>query len=159
MYENNNLEDTMKYYNNELDDINNKINKMNYILKELLARNGGHVEKESKGKIYSGVKQYIKGTLKADQLTKMKSFKKYDALSLENGIVKENTEFNKDKFTINNDTNMYSSLNIVYEPKKHSSKKNLDILKNYSNEESNEKLDNNKIHEVRDIQRRYYTYK
>lgn len=154
IHENNNFEETINYYNNELVELNNKINKMNYILKELLTLNGGFKEKDKKGKIYSGVKQYIKGALNADQLTTMKSFKKYDNSSFGEDIKHIPTEFIKRQAFSKNEINISNSLNTIYEPKKHSSKKNLiyNYLNNSENhfDESNEKS-NNKIHEVRDI--------
>ena len=95
--ENYNLEETFKYYNNEIISLNNKLNKMNCILKDLLSlyNNNNKLTKEKKGKIYSGVKQYIQGILDANQLTTMKNFKKIEDSSLEQNIRRNHTDFNK----------------------------------------------------------------
>ena len=67
-------------YNKELTNINTRLDKMNEILKELLGYHPAskkifmpEIEKKS-SKIYSGVKQYIKGNLNANELTSMKKF-------------------------------------------------------------------------------------
>ena len=95
--ENYNLEETFKYYNNEIISLNNKLNKINCILKDLfsLYNNNNKLTKEKKGKIYSGVKQYIQGILDANQLTTMKNFKKIEDSSLEHNIRRNHTDFNK----------------------------------------------------------------
>ena len=73
----------MELYNilsNEVILVNNKINKIFDILKELVSyhpdvkRNFFELEKKSTKKIISGVRQYIKGNLNADELTTMKKF-------------------------------------------------------------------------------------
>ena len=66
--------------NNEILVINQKINKIFDILKELssyhpeIKRNYPELDKKPGKKIISGVKQYIKGNLNADELTSMKKF-------------------------------------------------------------------------------------
>ena len=52
-YQLNEKEERIKYYNNELLILNNKINKMNSLIKELLSHSGNKIKKEKKGKIYS----------------------------------------------------------------------------------------------------------
>ena len=64
-------------YNEEIIIIKNEINSINNILKELLSFhptiNKVEIEKKS-SKIYSGVKQYIKGNINAHELSSMKKF-------------------------------------------------------------------------------------
>ena len=75
-------EEILNTYNNEIYSIKNRINTINEILKELLSfhpsskisfGNGNEVIKKST-KIVSGVKQYIKGNLNANELSTMKKF-------------------------------------------------------------------------------------
>ena len=75
-------EEIFNTYNNEIYSIKNRINTINEILKELLSfhpsskisfGNGNEVIKKST-KIVSGVKQYIKGNLNANELSTMKKF-------------------------------------------------------------------------------------
>ena len=75
-------EEIFNTYNNEIYSIKNRINTINEVLKELLSfhpsskisfGNGNEVIKKST-KIVSGVKQYIKGNLNANELSTMKKF-------------------------------------------------------------------------------------
>ena len=75
-------EEILNTHNNEIYSIKNRINTINEILKELLSfhpsskisfGNGNEVIKKST-KIVSGVKQYIKGNLNANELSTMKKF-------------------------------------------------------------------------------------
>jgi ribosomal protein L11 len=75
-------EEIFNTYNNEINSIKNRINKINEILKELLSfhpsckinfGNGNETAKKA-SKIVSGVKQYIKGNLNANELSTMKKF-------------------------------------------------------------------------------------
>ena len=57
--------------------IKNEINNINEILKELLLNNPSYKKSANErrsSKIYSGVKQYINGHLKANELSSMKKF-------------------------------------------------------------------------------------
>ena len=92
------LEGSVKYYNNEIISLNNKINKLNSLIKDLL-NNYDKNDKttksnEKKGKIFSGVKQYINGLLDANELSTMKNFKKYDN-SFGQNIKRTTTEISK----------------------------------------------------------------
>ena len=75
-------EEILNTHNNEIYSIKNRINTINEVLKELLSfhpsskisfGNGNEVIKKST-KIVSGVKQYIKGNLNANELSTMKKF-------------------------------------------------------------------------------------
>ena len=73
-------EEIFNEYNKELININTRLDKMNEIIKELLGYHPASkkifmpaIEKKS-SKVYSGVKQYIKGNLNANELTSMKKF-------------------------------------------------------------------------------------
>ena len=75
-------EEIFNTYNNEINSIKNRINKINEILKELLSfhpsckinfGNGNETARKAP-KIVSGVKQYIKGNLNANELSTMKKF-------------------------------------------------------------------------------------
>ena len=72
--------DNYNILSHELLGINNKINKILDILRELVSyhpdvkRNFQEMEKKPTKKIISGVKQYIKGNLNAEELTSMKKF-------------------------------------------------------------------------------------
>ena len=72
--------DFLKVNNNEINYLKNKLNKLNEIIKELVTYHPStqknyinEIEKKS-SKIYSGVKQYIKGNLNANELSSMKNF-------------------------------------------------------------------------------------
>ena len=72
-------EDIFNEYNNEFNLINIKINNMNKIIKELLSYHSSSTinlinEERRPSKVYSGVKQYIKGNLNASELSSMKKF-------------------------------------------------------------------------------------
>lgn len=66
--------------NNEIIYIKNRINKINEVIRELLSyhpkakKNFGHDFEKKSSKIYSGVKQYIKGNINAEELSSMKKF-------------------------------------------------------------------------------------
>ena len=75
-------EEIFNTYNNEINLVKNRIKKINEILKELLSFhpsskfnfiNGNEATKKT-SKIVSGVKQYIKGNLDANELSTMKRF-------------------------------------------------------------------------------------
>ena len=73
-------EEIFNNLNNDIFQMKIKINKMNEIIKELLSYHPatkkafmGDFEKKS-SKIYSGVKQYIKGNLNANELSSMRKF-------------------------------------------------------------------------------------
>ena len=96
--DNNTYKESLKHYNNEIILMNNKINKMNNIIKGILdllfSNNHQNVQKnEKKTKIYSGVKQYIKGMLNANELSTMKNFKKLEDNSFDSNIKRAGTEF------------------------------------------------------------------
>ena len=65
---------------NEISSIKHKINKINEIIKELLSYHPASKKKfmqefeKKSSKVYSGVKQYIKGNLNANELSSMKKF-------------------------------------------------------------------------------------
>ena len=122
----NKLEEIFNYYNNEINEINNKINKLNYIMKELLSLKNIKI-KEKKGKIFSGVKQYIKGNLNAIQLSTMKNFKKYEDSSNDHGdiIRRTSTEFRQKNIAKND----LSKSNNTYN-------RNIELQKSYSNMKS-----------------------
>jgi len=75
-------EDIFNTYNNEIFSIKNRINKINEIIKELLSYHpsckigfgNGNEFVRKPSKIVSGVKQYIKGNLNANELSAMKKF-------------------------------------------------------------------------------------
>ena len=133
-YQLNEREEKIKYYNNELLILNNKINKMDSLIKELLSHSGNKIKKEKKGKIYSGVKQYIHGYLNANELSTMKNFKKFeDSTSFGVNIKKTTTEYNQRNSFIKNDIANINNIKDYNESKKQSGKKtasnsNLHIL-------------------------------
>ena len=99
-----NIKATFKYYNNEIISLNNRLNKLNAIIKELLSLSNNKINnKEKKPKIYSGVKQYINGYLNADQLSTMKHFIKVDDSPSGKNNQRTNTEFNKRNSVVTND--------------------------------------------------------
>ena len=113
-----NIEANFKYYNNEIISLNNRINKLNALLKELLSFSNNKIinNKEKKPKVYSGVKQYINGLLNADQLSTMKHFIKVDDSSLGKDIKRTDTEFSKRNSVITNDffkMNHFSNINNI----------------------------------------------
>ena len=157
----NNLEEIFNYYNNEIGEMNNKINKLNYIIKELLSQKNIKI-KEKKGKIFSGVKQYIKGNLNALQLSTMKNFKKYEDTPYGHGdiIKRTSTEFRQQNFTKNdlskstNNTN--NNLNKNFELQKsylNMKSDKFNYLNSLSKEIQEEKNDNNKnrVYFVKDL--------
>jgi hypothetical protein len=133
--DNNTYKESLKYYNNEIILMNNKINKMNNIIKVILdflfSNNHQNGQKnEKKAKIYSGVKQYIKGMLNANELSSMKNFKKVEDNSFGANIKRSGTEFHK-------------SNNFMDSFKK---KEN-----NYLSQYSSGFIENNNMHVIRDI--------
>ena len=146
-----NLEDTFNYYNNEIIELNNKINKLHYIIKELLLLFNKNKTKDiDKGKIYSGVKQYIKGALKADQLSAMKSFKKYENSSFGENIKKTNTAFNKkNNILINDINNLNNKYNHIINNRL--SKKSLSNRKIEKYDSKVKSHSTHKNHEIRDL--------
>jgi len=73
-------EEIFNTYNNEIFSIKNRINQINEILKELLSYHPsskiyfGNEINRKQSKIISGVKQYIKGNLNANELSNMRKF-------------------------------------------------------------------------------------
>ena len=158
IHKNKNLEETFKYYNNEINILNNKINKMVSIIKELLSffKNNNIKNKEKKSKIYSGVKQYINGLLNADELFTKKTFKKNEDSSSNQEIKRTNTEFNKKNGFLNNDISNIKNNIKEYDKRKKKlvSKKtfNFNNFSNYKNlNEINNEKSKNKIYAVRDL--------
>ena len=101
-YENQKKEYKLKNYDNDISGINNRINKMNKLLKDLLSLFGMKMPKEKKNKIESGVKKYIQGYLKADELFNVKKFhfeksktKRYDDYNFGQSIKRTETEISK----------------------------------------------------------------
>ena len=142
----NNLEETVKYYNNEIISLNNKINKLNSLIKDLFNLNKNPLsvkEKEKKGTIYSGVKQYINGLLDANELSTMKHFKKYDNSFFGKGIRRTDTEI-KNSNTIKKfeHSNTNSKIENKEQNKSIKKKKTMNYLDIY-NEEINEKAKSN----------------
>ena len=101
-YEKQKKENKLKNYDNDINVINNRLKKMNLLLKDLLSLFGMKIPKEKKNKIYSGVKQYIQGYLNADELYDVKKFhfeksktKRYDDYSFGQSIKRTETEISK----------------------------------------------------------------
>lgn len=73
-------QNNFNYNYNELNYIKNRLNKHNEVIKELLSyhpiakKNHIHEIDKKITKVYSGVKQYIKGNINADELSSMKRF-------------------------------------------------------------------------------------
>ena len=73
-------DDILNEYNNELNNINSRLDKMYEIIKELLEYHPASKKiffpefERKTSKVYSGVKQYIKGNINANELTSMKKF-------------------------------------------------------------------------------------
>ena len=67
-------------YNDDMNYVKNRLNKINEVIKELLSyhpttkNNYIHEFEKKTSKVYSGVKQYIKGNLNANELSSMKKF-------------------------------------------------------------------------------------
>jgi len=116
-YENQKKENKLKNYDKDISGINNRLNKMNSLLKEIISLLGMKGPKEKKNKIYSGVKQYIQGYLNADELFNVKKFhfsksktKRYDDYSFGQNIKRTETEISKkESFILRNDSNIKSN--------------------------------------------------
>ena len=151
-----NKEDIFNNFSNELIIMNNKINKLSSMLKDLLS----FIKMpDKKAKVYSGVKQYIHGYLNANELSSMKNFsleksktKNYDDISF--AIRKTPTEFKRQSF-IKRDIYFSNSINNnspkeTKEPlKKFVSQKSLKLKD--SADSYNEPIPKNKMYVVTDI--------
>jgi hypothetical protein len=80
LLENKEKDEIFNNLNNDILQMKMKINKMNEIIKELMSYHSGNkkvfpndLEKRT-SKVYSGVKQYIKGNLNANELSSMRKF-------------------------------------------------------------------------------------
>ena len=151
-------EEIFNTYNNEIFSIKNRINKINEILKELLSfhpsskitfGNGNEIVKKQ-SKIVSGVKQYIKGNLNANELSTMKKFtyeksgsKGYD----NNDSPYPNTSAfpSPDSMKFNNN-NHNNNNNIDYKKRNSLNVNNTNLL--FLNSYANKK-DNNVVHDKR----------
>ena len=116
---------------------------MNSLIKELLSYSGNNKnKKEKKGKIYSGVKQYIHGYLNANELSTMKNFKKFeDSSPFGINIKKTTTEYNQRNSLIKNDIININNVKDYNESKNQSGKKtasnsNLHIFAKELNDEN-----------------------
>ena len=106
-------------YGNEINHIKNKIYKMNEIIKELLSyhpqskKNHMHELEKQSSKIYSGVKQYIKGNLNASELSSMKKFtyQKSKTKMYDNSVPSTSPFPSPDVIKNNNDNPKYYSNN------------------------------------------------
>ena len=116
-YEKQKKDNKLKNYDNDINGINNRLKKMDLLLKNLLSLFGMKMPKEKKYKIYSGVKQYIQGYLNADELFNVKKFhfeksktKRYDDYSFGQNIKRTETEISKkESFFLKNDSNIKSN--------------------------------------------------
>ena len=116
-YEKQKRDNKLKNYDNDINGINNRLKKMDLLLKNLLSLFGMKMPKEKKYKIYSGVKQYIQGYLNADELFNVKKFhfeksktKRYDDYSFGQNIKRTETEISKkESFFLKNDSNIKSN--------------------------------------------------
>ena len=116
-YEKQKKDNKLKNYDNDINGINNRLKKMDLLLKNLLSLFGMKMPKEKKYKIYSGVKQYIQGYLNADELFNVKKFhfkksktKRYDDFSFGQNIKRTETEISKkESFFLKNDSNIKSN--------------------------------------------------
>ena len=157
-------------HNSEINYIKNRIVKFEEILKELLSyhpsskKNYMNEFEKKSSKIYSGVKQYIKGNLNADELTTMKKFsyeksktKVYDkslsppitspfpsqdniTINTINEYQKRKT-FNEDQFLTNNPTNINFNINI---DKTFSRKSSFNLTKKIESLNKQDFINNNK---------------
>ena len=106
-------------YGNEIYHIKNKLHKMNEIIKELLSyhpqskKNHAQEFEKQSSKIYSGVKQYIKGNLNASELSSMKKFSYHKSKTrmLDNSVPSTSPFPSPDVIKINNDNQKYYSNN------------------------------------------------
>ena len=152
-----NNEEIFNTYNNEIYSIKSRINKINEIIKELLSyhpsskANAGNEFIRKPSKVVSGVKQYIKGNLKANELSTMKKF----TYEKSNSKVYDNNDSpfpntspfpSPDSMKYNNNSNHNNHNN--NENKKRNSlnanSTNLLFLNNYTN-----KKDNNSVRDKR----------
>ena len=123
-------DDSLYITNNEINSIKNKISKINEVIKELLSyhpntrKNFIHEFEKKSSKVYSGVKQYIKGNINANELSTMKKFtyeksktKVFDNPSPKpisnfayQDLIKNNSEFQKrNSYLINNEQYLYGN--------------------------------------------------
>ena len=146
-------EEIFNTYNNEIFSIKNRINKINEILKELLSfhpsskitfGNGNEIVKKQ-SKIVSGVKQYIKGNLNANELSTMKKFT-YEKSSTKgydnNDSPYPNTSAfpSPDSMKLNNNNNNHNNHNNIDYKKRNSlnvNNSNLLFLNSYANKKDN----------------------
>jgi len=146
-------EEIFNTYNNEIFSIKNRINKINEILKELLSfhpsskitfGNGNEIVKKQ-SKIVSGVKQYIKGNLNANELSTMKKFT-YEKSSTKgydnNDSPYPNTSAfpSPDSMKFNNNNNNHNNHNNIDYKKRNSlnvNNSNLLFLNSYANKKDN----------------------
>ena len=158
-------------YNNDISHIKNRIHIINEVIKELLnyhpnsKKNFYHEFEKKSSQVYSGVKQYIRGNLNANELSTMKKFttKVYDAptSSISCSPVQSTDILKNDKksrkrnsYSLNNGeilclNRQYGRSNIRNNVKKNTSLKSFheyvkeDALgKKYNNQEINQRINN-----------------
>ena len=149
-------EEIFNTYNNEIYSIKNRINKINEIIKELLSyhpsskANFGNEIVRKPSKVISGVKQYIKGNLKANELSTMKKFtyEKSDSKAYDNNDSPfPNTSPFPSPDSMKYNYNNQSNHNNIDNKKRNSlnlNNSNLSFLNNYTN-----KKDHNGVHDKR----------
>ena len=149
-YEKQKKDNKLKNYDNDINGINNRLKKMDLLLKNLFSLFGMKMPKEKKYKIYSGVKQYIQGYLNADELFNVKKFhfeksktKRYDDYSFGQNIKRTETEISKkESFFSKNDSNIKSNSTNTNkkEPIKRLFTQTSIILKTQKNDDINQEI-------------------
>ena len=157
-FENHKKDESITINNNDINSIKSRLNKINEVIKELLnyhpntKKNFIHEFEKKSSKVYSGVKQYIKGNLNANELSSMKKFtyEKSKTKILDNSyspsissfayqdLIKNNNEFRKrNSHIVNNEQFLF--------PNSRNNKEQFDKSKiflskktmNYSNQTTN----------------------